>query len=90
MYRCIQTRDETILLKRIVSTVIAALGLLPGAASAWAHGVPSIGFAAGGTGMTPFYVIGFELGPWGWLRLPFQLVLIAWAIWVTKPPRDEE
>ena len=52
------------MLKRIASTVIAALGLLPGAASAWAVGVPSVGFAAGGTGMTPFYVIGFELGPW--------------------------
>ena len=22
------------------------------------------GFAAGGTGLTPFYVLGFELGPW--------------------------
>jgi hypothetical protein len=51
-------------LKRIASTVIAALGLLPCVASAWAVGVPSVGFAAGGTGMTPFYVIGFELGPW--------------------------
>ncbi len=28
---------------------------------------------------------GFDLGPHGWIRLPFQLVLIAWAIWVTKP-----
>jgi len=51
-------------LRRIASTVIAALGLLPGVASAWVVGVPSIGFAVGGTGMTPFYVIGFELGPW--------------------------
>ena len=50
--------------KRIASTVIAALGLLPCAANAYGIGVPTVGFAAGGTGMTPFYVIGFELGPW--------------------------
>ena len=52
------------MLRKIAITVIAALGLLPGAAGAWVAGVPSVGFAAGGTGMTPFYVIGFELGPW--------------------------
>lgn len=52
------------MIKQIASAVIAAIGLLPGAASAWSVGVPSVGFAAGGTGMTPFYVIGFELGPW--------------------------
>ncbi|MEJ2401279.1 MAG: hypothetical protein P8Y52_07790 [Xanthomonadales bacterium] len=51
-------------MRKIAITVIAALGLLPGAAGAWVAGVPSVGFAAGGTGMTPFYVIGFELGPW--------------------------
>jgi hypothetical protein len=50
--------------KQIASAVIAAFGLLPCAASAHGIGVPSVGFAAGGTGMTPFYVIGFELGPW--------------------------
>jgi hypothetical protein len=50
--------------RQIASAVIAAFGLLPGAASAYGGGVPTVGFAAGGTGMTPFYVIGFELGPW--------------------------
>ena len=24
---------------------------------------------------------------WGWLRLPFQALLIAWALFATKPPR---
>jgi hypothetical protein len=27
-------------------------------------GLPVAGFAAGGAGLTSFYVIGFELGPW--------------------------
>lgn len=27
-------------------------------------GLPAVSFAAGGTGLTSFYVLGFELGPW--------------------------
>ena len=49
---------------RFVSFAIAALGLLPGVAGAQGFGLPAAGFAAGGTGLTPFYMIGFELGPW--------------------------
>lgn len=41
-----------------------SLGLLPGVAAAQLPGLPVTGFAAGGTGLTPFYVMGFELGPW--------------------------
>jgi hypothetical protein len=40
------------------------MGLVPGLASAQGIGLPAAGFAAGGTGLTSFYVIGFELGPW--------------------------
>jgi hypothetical protein len=40
------------------------MGLIPGIAGAQGIGLPSIGFAVGGTGLTSFYVIGFELGPW--------------------------
>ena len=40
------------------------MGLAPGLASAQGFGLPAAGFAAGGTGLTSFYVIGFELGPW--------------------------
>ena len=50
--------------RKAVSAIIAALGLLPGLASAQGIGLPAAGFAAGGTGMTSFYIIGFELGPW--------------------------
>ena len=50
--------------KKIVSTTIALMGLVPGMAGAQGLGVPVAGFAAGGTGLTSFYVIGFELGPW--------------------------
>jgi long-chain fatty acid transport protein len=50
--------------KKFVSATIALMGLLPGLASAQGIGLPAAGFAAGGTGLTSFYVIGFELGPW--------------------------
>lgn len=33
-------------------------------AAAQPQGLPVSGFATGGTGLTPFYVMGFELGPW--------------------------
>jgi long-chain fatty acid transport protein len=39
-------------------------GMLPGLCAAQLQGLPMTGFAAGGTGLTPFYVLGFELGPW--------------------------
>jgi hypothetical protein len=40
------------------------MGLTPGWAGAQGIGLPVAGFAAGGAGLTSFYVIGFELGPW--------------------------
>jgi hypothetical protein len=49
---------------RIASTVIAVMGLMPGWAGAQGFGLPVAGFATGGAGLTSFYVIGFELGPW--------------------------
>ena len=50
--------------RKFVSTAIALMGLVPAMASAQGIGLPAAGFAAGGTGLTSFYVIGFELGPW--------------------------
>jgi len=49
---------------RIASTVLAVMGLIPGFAGAQGIGLPAVSFAAGGTGLTSFYIIGFELGPW--------------------------
>lgn len=47
---------------------MVSLGILPGvlfgAMNASAGAIPAVGFAAGGGGLTSFYVIGFELGPW--------------------------
>jgi long-chain fatty acid transport protein len=40
------------------------MGMFPGLAGAQGIGLPSIGFATGGAGLTSFYIIGFELGPW--------------------------
>lgn len=40
------------------------MGLIPGIAGAQGIGLPAAGFANGGTGLTSFYIIGFELGPW--------------------------
>jgi len=28
---------------------------------------------------------GLDVGIFAWIRLPFQLVFIAWALWVTRP-----
>jgi long-chain fatty acid transport protein len=44
--------------------MLAFMGLIPGLAGAQGFGLPAVGFAAGGAGLTSFYVIGFELGPW--------------------------
>jgi len=43
-------------------TVVAVL--IPSLASARLSGLPMTGFNAGGTGLTPIYLLGFELGPW--------------------------
>ncbi len=40
------------------------MGILPGFAGAQVTGLPVASFAAGGAALTPFYIIGFELGPW--------------------------
>lgn len=40
------------------------MGVMPCAAGAHGLGLPAVTFAAGGTGLTSFYVLGFELGPW--------------------------
>lgn len=40
------------------------MGLISVSAGAQVSGLPVASFAAGGTGLTSFYVIGFELGPW--------------------------
>jgi len=53
---------------KLVKSVLLALGMAPALANAQVAGVgiglPSVSFAAGGTGLTSFYVLGFELGPW--------------------------
>jgi hypothetical protein len=49
---------------RAAITVLALMGILPGFAGAQVTGLPVASFAAGGAGLTSFYVIGFELGPW--------------------------
>ena len=38
--------------------------MVPAMSAARVSGLPMTGFSAGGTGLTPFYVLGFELGPW--------------------------
>jgi long-chain fatty acid transport protein len=49
---------------RFLTLFLIVAGLLPGLSVARAPGLPMSGFSAGGTGLTPFYVLGFELGPW--------------------------
>jgi long-chain fatty acid transport protein len=64
MYRYIRAKDRADLKRKILSAAIALVGLAPAVAGAQGIGLPAAGFAAGGTGLTSFYVIGFELGPW--------------------------
>lgn len=49
---------------RGLAALLLVVGMLPSLAAARVSGMPMIGFSAGGTGLTPFYVLGFELGPW--------------------------
>ena len=49
---------------RLLKAVLLAAGMLPGLGAAQLSGLPMASFTAGGTGLTPFYVLGFELGPW--------------------------
>ena len=44
--------------------MILVAALIPALSAARVSGLPMAGFSAGGTGLTPFYVLGFELGPW--------------------------
>lgn len=47
-----------------IKAALLCAGMVPGLCAAQAPGLPMAGFAAGGTGLMPFYVLGFELGPW--------------------------
>lgn len=49
---------------RFLTALLIVAGMLPTLAVARVSGLPMTGFSAGGTGLTPFYVLGFELGPW--------------------------
>ena len=49
---------------RFLAALILVAGMFPTLSAARVSGLPMTGFSAGGTGLTPFYVLGFELGPW--------------------------
>lgn len=49
---------------RFLAALLLVAGLIPTLSAARVSGLPMTGFSAGGTGLTPFYVLGFELGPW--------------------------
>jgi len=49
---------------RFLTALLLVAGLVPALSAAPVSGLPMTGFSAGGTGLTPFYVLGFELGPW--------------------------
>ncbi len=50
--------------KWVLAALLVVAGMLPTLSAARFTGLPMTGFSAGGTGLTPFYVLGFELGPW--------------------------
>ena len=49
---------------RFLAALMLVAGLIPAHSDARYSGLPMTGFSAGGAGLTPFYVLGFELGPW--------------------------
>ena len=58
-------RVETSAMKyRFLTALLLVAGMFPALSAARVSGLPMAGFSAGGTGLTPFYVLGFELGPW--------------------------
>jgi len=58
-------RVETVKMRyRFLTVLLLVAVLIPAHSFARVSGLPMAGFSAGGTGLTPFYVLGFELGPW--------------------------
>ena len=49
---------------RFLTALLIVTGLFPALSVARVSGLPMTSFSTGGTGLTPFYVLGFELGPW--------------------------
>ena len=49
---------------RFLTVLLVLAALIPTLSVARVSGLPMVGFNAGGSGLTPFYVLGFELGPW--------------------------
>jgi hypothetical protein len=49
---------------RFLTALLLVMGMIPALSAARVSGLPMTGFSAGGTGLTPFYLLGFELGPW--------------------------
>ena len=49
---------------RFLTVLLLVAVLIPALSVARVSGLPMVGISAGGTGLTPFYVLGFELGPW--------------------------
>lgn len=49
---------------RFLTALLLVLGMIPALSAARISGLPMTGFNTAGTGLTPFYILGFELGPW--------------------------
>ena len=50
--------------RRLLTVLLLVTVLIPALSVARVSGSPMVALSAGGTGLTPFYVLGFELGPW--------------------------
>ena len=49
---------------RFLTALLTVAALFPVLVDARVSGLPMTGFSTGGSGLTPFYMLGFELGPW--------------------------
>lgn len=64
LYRLCSREAFALMKTTILKAAILAAGLSPGMAFAQLPGLAFSSFTVGGTGLTPFYVMGFELGVW--------------------------
>ncbi len=49
---------------RFLTALLLVAGMIPALSAARVSGLPMTGLSAGGAGVTSFYLLGFELGPW--------------------------
>jgi hypothetical protein len=56
--------ESSVMKYRFLASLLLVAGMIPALSVARISAMPMVGLSAGGTALTAFYVLGFELGPW--------------------------